>query len=687
MAALLLLSTGARAQSSPAAHVAIATSSVALDDASTSALFVPVTLDPGWRLTGATVVAVGFGTRRDANLVGAITAIKPTDESFYLDAERDKLRSPGNYEVTVQLQVTGPAAANSAPQAATARANITVTRAPPEVDTPSSVIVDVTDDLAFPKTRSTPVTVTETTHTTKLSDLAFRQVGTAFRDGRAANGTVKMSLPKDDGGVVAVLLPGGSSVATVEAKGFDLGNTTGTLSFSANELSRPIEIPYVVSVHRWSGWVFLLFVAGGVAGFLVRQVATNAQRHATLCQQGDERIRAMRVLVGRSLPPDRDRLIEAIETIRKAASEDDDKLAAAIESSAQPMKDIVASHRGALDADSLRLKGLMRIEPLSNLLAPFNNLAATLKPALDAAAAAVGEGNVAGAEEALAAAEQAVAATLTAAGPNLNDLVDETTALMHAIPRGPAELDPLSPKAEGAHQTAAALRRPPEAGELPEALVQLDRSALELRDALVTAARDLAMLATDADAKLVRGRRLAADIAQAARVDLSSGLVAAVRSVAIAVEAIRSLVAAPIDRLGDAAKTAKEALMERDYRRSLEALDLLLQPPQGGAPPQVERLRVEAKQAVPSGQPRTPPVHEDPIAVAPLADSSVMERSKCAGRIQRCLTFLIIPLSAYLGYPSFVGTKLEIFGILAAAFMTDFTFDTALAALNRAKKA
>jgi hypothetical protein len=231
------------------------------------------------------------------------------------------------------------------------------------------------------------------------------------------------------------------------------------------------------------------------------------------------------------------------------------------------------------------------------------------------------------------------------------------------------------------------VRTPVEAAKLPDALVALDVAARELRDELVAAANALAALARDADATLDRGRQLAAAIAAAAKVELGSGSTTGMTSLTTAIQAIRAAVERPLLKLDGNVDAAKSAFVARDYRLCFEKLDPHLEPPQGGQltidGPRVGSIPAAASAAVP----RVPPAHANPAAALPLFDARVQSRSIWARRGQVALTFLVIPLCAYGAYPSFVGTKLEIFAILAAAFMTDFTFDTAIAALGRAKEA
>jgi hypothetical protein len=684
------ISTPRESHAEPIAPTAV---TVALDDTSEAALRIPFTITDGWHVVeGASVIGVALGTRRDGDLFDAFKASEETDTGFTLTAERKYLRRPGTYQVTVQVTAKGPSPAEGKPEAvARSLIEVSVVRIPPAIHTPAALIVDI-ERVPFQNdtVRSTPFAVMETKRAVDLNDVALHQIGTNLRENAPAFGILKAELvdsPKKPG--TTTLSRESSSDVKLTPSGFDLGTTTGTLSLTANELSEQLLIPFSVSTRRSAWLVFALFLLGGIAGHLFRRLAKDAQTRATLFQEADRNISALRQLAERSPPGQRRELANQILDLRQAATTSNDKLIAELAKATSLLERVVKELDAMLADGKPRLATLSQVASLQNVPPPLDRLIEELPPLLGKASGMRDAANAAAMQVALDEAESVLSTAVSNAGPALQSLHDEVSALKEAIGRGPSQLDDDAGVVDQFLAALDAVRSRPNRETLAPTLIALDTSARGLSDYVQAAARKLRTLAAEANAILVNGRKVAEELEEATRVPLAGDLLANVHALAARINAVRQPIQTRIVKYGSRAAQADTALQQRDFLGALKQLEPLLEPAQGGPNVALDVNPLpEASKAGPSASSRAFSDVGPFDTGLPLLTKQVETRSTLARYFQMGLAFAILPLGAYLIYgPSFIGTNLEIGAILATAFVTDFTADAAVAALEKLKKA
>jgi hypothetical protein len=224
-----------------------------------------------------------------------------------------------------------------------------------------------------------------------------------------------------------------------------------------------------------------------------------------------------------------------------------------------------------------------------------------------------------------------------------------------------------------------------------DSLVAIDAAVRDLRNYVDDASRWLARFAHDANEKLSGGRSLAKEIAKAAAVEQGSDVTAGVGNLTNAFDVLYRILDHAVGKLGDPnGQSAQQSLKVGEYLDCVAKIEQFSQPAMGSTPafalPPIPPQRPAAVAA--AQPPPKPSAPGNPATQLPLYDGRVERRSRWANRIQQAFAYAVIPLVALVIYgPSFVGTLAEVVALFAAAFMLDFTSDTAVAWLDRQKKA
>ncbi|HEX4423177.1 MAG TPA: hypothetical protein VH165_34935, partial [Kofleriaceae bacterium] len=472
-----------------------------------------------------------------------------------------------------------------------------------------------------------------------------------------------------------------------------LGTSSGTLVIDDDRLDAPVTVGFTIQRRRWSGLIFLVFLAGGLAGYAIRQRANKIAIQLKLREDGQAGLAALDMLIARSLPKERGLLIKARNAITDALdSTDETRIAPAIAAGNQAASAVADVHtkqladRTALLASYAALPAMLAIRELAVDLSE-------LPTAVDAINDALTDHDVAAAERGLAKLD----ARLEARRADLDAWTARLALALAALatkqlPKPIADVWTAPPLS-----TIRAAQ--PRSSAMLVVLEAVEPTVRELDTALTGAADALLRLAATATAALSNARAIAHRLADASAM-IGGDLPARVDQLAAALAAWYATLHDELTAWKDRAATAADAttgltaLDGGDYGAAMAMLNQLSPPPpppQSDAPvPRAEHLAPRAHVLAPR-----PPAAGDPIPTvsdvggpthAKLALLRLRRQSRMWTAVQVVFAYIVLPFGAWAGFhDAFVGTAAELIALGATGFVTDFTADAAIAKLQSLK--
>jgi hypothetical protein len=688
----------------PAGHLRLLSTQVEIDDQSTAPTRLPYELDADWRLIKVEAIDVAMGGRRDKDLLGAISAIKHDTAGIDLYITRSGLRWAGTYQVVLQVtlrQVPKPpppkpaagagsagsgagSAAPAPPPLLTERTPITVVKAAAVLADAPAVAVKLTSFGLWESRTVTPLLLDETSNRGELTGLKITQQGVVIHDSSPTEVRLKAAVDPP------TIHPGEQRDLVIDWQ-HDLpwGTSTGNLRVQADQLAKPITVAVTIEHTRWSGFIALVFLAGGLLGLLIRRWSKDATDRLKLREDGTAVIATLSELLTRSLPAERKQLTEARQQIvTTAAGRDEAALKAAITAGSELSTKVATTHGTQLETERALLARYAAVGDLA--LARQLGFEAASREAIASIEDALLDHDVARADRNLT----ALAAKLELRRPALDAWIARLTAatdrLLVGADRAPVLLrDPLSKVSiepiRTAYKTKKLLLDVAEATHDP--MSTLDEGIDQAR-------RALSRLANELTAILSNAPTLATDLARAATFG-DGDLPARIDQLAAALatwfteldRAIARSLSSQEPKIVADATAAKAALDAGDYKAACEKLNPLAQRASGGDAPEVPTVDEPAARARDTDAAPTVLADVSAPGDAALVSVGLRRRATWARVVQALVAYAILPFGAWVAWhDGFVGRIPELIAIGATGFLTDFSAEAALAKLETLKK-